>query len=292
LHKLRIGVLVPGKKAVRVIPQITPFGFESVSLTFWQTIGDVDLPKMAQELQEVLDGHDVIISSLSVFNNALVENNDQAVKDWERLIDSAHLFGTDLVTGFAGRVVNEPIDKSIPRFQEVFAPLAKRAGDRGVRLAFENCSMGGNWQTGAWNIAHGPVAWEMMFDAVPAENMGIEWEPCHELVNLVNPIPQLRKWVHRIFHVHGKDATVAWDIIREYGINGPKQFVWHRTPGFGDSNWTDLISILRQANYAGTIDIEGFHDPVYKDKLEMTGLVHALHYLKECRGGDFVPNPA
>ena len=114
----------------------------------------------------------------------------------------------------------------------------------------------------------------------------------NQLVNLVDPVPQLRKWVHRIFHVHGKDATVAWDIIREYGINGPKQFVWHRTPGFGDSNWTDLISILRHANYAGTIDIEGFHDPVYKDELEMTGLVHALHYLKECRGGDFVPNPA
>nr|NIP84750.1 sugar phosphate isomerase/epimerase [Planctomycetales bacterium] len=30
---------------------------------------------------------------------------------------------------------------------------------------------------------------------------------------------------------------------------------------------------------------------VYRDDLEMTGQVHALHYLKQCRGGDYVPNP-
>ncbi|WP_246131991.1 hypothetical protein [Paenibacillus hemerocallicola] len=61
--------------------------------------------------------------------------------------------------------------------------------------------------------------------------------------------------------------------------------------GFGDSNWTDIISILRQGGYEGSIDIEGSHDPVYKNELEMTGQVHALHYLKRCRGGDFVPDP-
>lgn len=291
MHKLRIGTLVPGNMALKVIPQILPLGFESFGLTFWETIGDINLPQLAQRLQEILEGHDVVISSLSVSNNALVEDNDKAVDDWKQLIDHAHLFGTDLVTGFAGRVVNEPIEKCIPRFREVFEPLAKRAEDQGIRLAFENCGMGGNWHRGGWNIAHGPTAWEMMFDALPAENIGLEWEPCHQLVNLIDPVPQLRKWAHRIFHVHGKDATIAWDIIREYGINGPKAYAWHRTPGFGDSNWTDLITILRQSNYQGTIDIEGFHDPVYRGDLEMTGQVRSLHYLKECRGGDFVPSP-
>lgn len=71
----------------------------------------------------------------------------------------------------------------------------------------------------------------------------------------------------------------------------PKPYVWDRTPGFGDTNWVDVITILRQAGYKGTIDIEGWHDPVYRDELEMTGKVHALNYLKYCRGGSFVPNP-
>ena len=64
-----------------------------------------------------------------------------------------------------------------------------------------------------------------------------------------------------------------------------------RTPGFGDSNWTDIITILRLAKFKGSIDIEGWHDPVYSRDLEMTGQVHGLNYLKQCRGGAFVPNP-
>ncbi len=94
-----------------------------------------------------------------------------------------------------------------------------------------------------------------------------------------------------MFHLHGKDATVCWDEIRRWGIRGGRPYVYHRTPGFGDTNWTDLISILRLGGYRGSIDIEGWHDPVYRDDLEMTGQVHALHYLKQCRGGDYVPNP-
>ena len=61
-----------------------------------------------------------------------------------------------------------------------------------------------------------------------------------------------------------------------------------RTPGFGDSNWTDIISELRMAGYSGAIDIEGWHDPVYRNSLEMTGQIHALQHLKRCRGGNFV----
>lgn len=293
MDKLRIGTLVGGKDAVRVIPQLIPYGFESFSITFWQTTGGIDLEDMAKKVGDVLAGHDVIISCLSLFGNPLMgegESSD-ALASWERLIDSAHLFGTDLVTGFTGRIVDRPIDESIPRFKEVFGELARRAADKGVRLAFENCNMGGDWQRGDWNIAHNPLAWEMMFDALPLDNLGLEWEPCHQIVQLIDPIPQLRKWANKIFHVHGKDATIAWDIIRECGIGGPEPFVWHRTPGFGDSNWTDIISILRYSKYEGTIDIEGYHDPVYCGELEMTGQVRGLQYLKQCRGGEYVANP-
>ena len=43
--------------------------------------------------------------------------------------------------------------------------------------------------------------------------------------------------------------------------------------------------------FKGAIDIEGWHDPVYRGDLEMTGQVHGLNYLKWCRGGEFVTNP-
>jgi len=80
-------------------------------------------------------------------------------------------------------------------------------------------------------------------------------------------------------------------VIKEHGIFGKEKFVFMRTPGFGDSNWTDIISELRLAGWSGSIDIEGWHDPVYRDALEMTGQVHALNHLKHARGGDFVADP-
>lgn len=291
--QIRIGTLVGGSDAARVIPQISPHGFESYSLTFWQSTGSTDLKETAKQVQELKDKHGFIVSSLGVFGNPLTGHGDNAdtLASWERLIDHAHLFGTDIVAGFTGRLTGQSIDASIPKYAEVFGELGRRAADNGVRIAFENCDMGGTWESGDWNIAHNPTAWEMMFNAIPSDNIGLQWEPCHQMVSLIDPIPQLRKWVDKVFHVHGKDATIAWDIVKEYGIHGPRPFVWHRTPGFGDTNWSDVITILMQAGYQGTIDIEGWHDPVYKGELEMTGQVHALNYLKRCRGGTFVPNP-
>jgi len=292
-NKLRIGTLVGGGNADQVIPQIVKHGFESFNLTFWQTTGSTDLAEMAKRVRALADEHDFVVPAVSVFGNPLTGegNNADTLASWERLIDHAHLFGADIVSGFTGRLTGQPIDESISKFKEVFGELTRRAADKGVRIAFENCDMGGTWATGDWNIAHNPTAWELMFNAVPEDNIGLEWEPCHQMVSLIDPIPQLRKWVDKVFHVHGKDATIAWDIVKEHGVHSKQQFVWHRTPGFGDSNWSDIITILRQNGYKGTIDIEGWHDPVYKGELEMTGQVHALNYLKRCRGGDFVPNP-
>jgi len=294
-EKIRIGTLVKGGSGTAsYIRQILHHGFESFSITFWQTLGQTDLERLASEVKEALADSGAVISSLGIYGNPLMSDAmaEETREGWKRLIEAAHLFGCDIVAGFTGRVVDQPIDKNIPRFVEVFKPMADRAADLGVRLAFENCAMGGDWHRGDWNIAHTPAAWELMFDALPAENIGLEWEPCHQMVKLIDPLPQLRKWIKKIFHLHGKDATIYWDVVREHGIHGPQPFAFHRTPGFGDSNWTDIISELRKGGFVGSIDIEGWHDPVYKGELEMTGQVHALNYLKQCRGGTYVPNPS
>lgn len=292
---IRIGTLISGgPKTASIIKQILPYGFESFSITFWQTLGDTDLHRLADEVKAALDGSNAVISSLSVFGNPLESTpiDLQTLRGWEVVIDHAHLFGTDIVTGFTGRIRNKPIDASLPRFKEIFTPLVNRAADAGVRIAFENCDMGGDWSSGDWNIAHNPSAWQMMFEAIPLPNIGLQWEPCHQMVSLIDPMPQLREWVSKMFNIHGKDCTIKWDLVRKHGVDGPVQFAFHRTPGFGDCNWTDIISELRSAGYQGSIDIEGYHDPVYRDELEMTGQVAGLNYLKRCRGGDFIPNPA
>ena len=59
----------------------------------------------------------------------------ETVAGWRKCIDNAHLFGCDIVAGFTGRVRGKSIDKSMGAFKKVWTPLAKRAKDRGVRIA-------------------------------------------------------------------------------------------------------------------------------------------------------------
>lgn len=285
-EKIKIGTLIKARNYTPdYIKQILPNGFESFSIIFTNTLGDHNLKKMADDCRDLLAQSNVVISCLSIFGNPLMDRPiDAETRDaWTQLIDCAELFGCDLVTGFTGRLIDKPIDQSIDRFAQVFEPLALRAADRGVRLAFENCAMGGNWQTGDWNIAHNPTAWQMMFNALPAENIGLQWEPCHQMASLIDPMPQLQQWVKKIFHLHGKDANILWDVIHQHGINSPHKFILDRFPGFGDSNWADIISQLRIGGFQGSIDIEGWHDSAFKGEQEIPGQVHALNYLKKCR---------
>jgi sugar phosphate isomerase/epimerase len=251
-------------------------------------VNDLDVEGLAPEILDALGG-DAVVSSLGIYGNPL--QDEQCAKDWERVVKAAKLYGCSVVCGFAGALEDRPVDESMPKFGEVFGRIAKVADGEGVKIAFENCDMGGTWQSPRWNIAHAPRAWEMMFDAVPGDTLGLEWEPCHQMVSLIDPIPQLRQWAKRVYHVHGKDATLAWDVIEREGIRSGASYVWHRTPGFGDTNWSDVITILRMNGFRGAIDIEGWHDPIYRDELEMTGQVFGMEYLKSCRGGEFVPNP-
>lgn len=293
-QSIRIGTMIRGNAPdpAAYVKAILPHGFESIEPFFWQVMNK-DLPALAGQLKDAIGDADVTISTLGMFGNPL-EDTDidrETLKGWEALIDNAHLFGAGTIAGFTGRVRGKRIEDSLPQFKKVWGELSRRAADKGVRLAFENCAMDGNWATGDWNIAHTPDAWEMIFNEVPADNLGLEWEPCHQMVYLIDPLPQIRKWAPKIFHVHGKDATIRWEVIREHGIFGKEKFVFMRSPGFGDTNWTDVISELRLAGWSGSIDIEGWHDPVYRNDLEMTGQVHSLNYLKHSRGGDFIANP-
>ncbi len=292
-HDIKIGTLVGVDNVDKVIPLLIEKGFETVSITFFRSCLHHDLAEVAKRVNNLIGDSGMTVSSVSMFGNPLTDGEfgDNSRESLKRVIDAAPLFNTDLVTGFAGRLIDTPLEESLPMFKKVWGEFAKQAEDKGLKIAFENCNMGGSWNQGDWNMAFTPKMWTEMFNILPNDNVGLQWEPCHQMVQLVDPIPQLRKWVKKIFNVHGKDATIAWDVIKEYGIYSNEEFVWHRTPGFGDSNWTDIISILRMNGFKGSIDIEGFHDPVYREELEYTGQVYSLEYLKRCRGGEFVANP-
>lgn len=286
---IRIGTLVSGAGAPDYIRQILDHGFETFELTWgWgKNPQQQDLPALAAELRALM-GQRAGIAAIGMYGNPITSADD--AKQWEILIDNAHHFGTDVVTGFAGANPELAIDKHQEEVKRVWIPLAERAKAKGVRIAWENCPMGGTWGSPRYNIATNDTAWDLLFAWIGLDNVGLEWEPCHQMCQLIDPMPQLRQYAKRIFHVHGKDASVYRDVISRHGILSGREFCHHRTPGFGDSNWTDIISELRRVGFHGAIDIEGWHDPIYRGELEMTGQVHALNYLKRCRT-TFVANP-
>jgi sugar phosphate isomerase/epimerase len=284
----RIGTMVRAAAgAVDSIHQLLPHGFECWQLSFSLKRDAVPpLAPLADEVRELIAGTGTVVSALGIYGNPLRTDaaGDESRRVLREAIGTAAKFGTNVIGCFAGRIPGASIDACLPRFREVWSEFAREAADHGVLIAFENCLQGGTWESGDRNIAHNPDAWERMFDAVPHDCLGLEWEPAHQLCQLIDPLPQLAKWAPRVFHVHGKDANVHRHVIESHGVYGPERFAWHRLPGFGDTDWTEIIRLLEASGFTGSIDIEGYHDPVWKDEREIEGQVKALHHLKECRG--------
>lgn len=288
MFDIRIGTIIPAAKAEGMIPQLVKLGFESFELDFnGEKTAEIDFDAYAAKILPLLG--DARISAVGYYANPILNPNDR--ENLKALICSAPKLGCSVVGAFAGADSEKSVPDNIPLFVSAWSGLSREAEDRGVRIGFEGC--GGGWRRGCGNIAYCPDAWERMFDAIDSRALGLEWEPCHALEKLSDPIAQLRKWADRVVHVHGKDATVAWDVIAEHGIAGSEPYVWNRTPGFGDSSWSDIFTILLQHGFEGSCDIEGYHDPVHYDDMEWTAQLTALKYLKNCRGGEsFIEGPA
>lgn len=291
MKQIHIGTVVPGQKALNYIPHMVDKGYERFELGFHMEYYGVDIKDLAPRLLDMIAPTGQKISALGLYCNPL--QYEEHKENLKYAIDNVHLFGTDLVCTFAGALEGQSVDASMPVFKTVFTELAQYAADRGVRIAFENCPMGGSWRNETCNIAHNPNAWDMMFSEVPYDNIGLEWEPAHAIKQLIDPIAELKKYVGKVFSVHGKDTTVDWDAIRHQGFDlySGKTFCPDRMPGFGDTNWRDVFYVLHRGGYEGDVNIEGYHDNVYNGDWELTAQMHGLNYLKWCRGGDFIPTP-
>lgn len=291
MFDIKIGTVLMGGHALDpdMLSALAPFGFEGYEISCDRYFRTHDIADYAAQLTDVLKG--IPVSTLGCYNNPLTDPD--ALADLTHIMDNAHLFHCDTISVFAGEVPGCTVSESMAVFKKVFSELCARAEDKGLKIAIENCSNAG-WSTREHhNIGYGPDAWELMFDAVPNECLGLEWEPSHQMHQLIDPISQLRRWAGRVRHVHGKDATIAWDVLREHGTRGKERWCWDRTPGFGDTNWNDVCTILMQNGYRGFISIEGYHDPVHYDDLEWSAQLRSLTYLKDCRGGQtFIEGPA
>lgn len=215
----------------------------------------------------------VRISGLGYYPNPLAPDKDEAklaVDHIKKVIRAAELLGIGQMNSFIGRCWTKSIDDNWPRFRQVWKPLVKFAEDHGVRIGIENCPMfftDDEWPGGK-NLAYSPAIWRRMFDEIPSENFGLNFDPSHLVWMQMDYLQPLRDFGSRIFHVHAKDVRIDRHRLNQCGIlANPLEFHTPKLPGMGEVDWGKFISVLGDTGYDGPVCVE-VEDRAFEGTLE------------------------
>jgi sugar phosphate isomerase/epimerase len=297
---MRIGVLCGG---LEELDWVRKLGFRSIAwMRFAESLAAppcADWKPFAEKFAAECKTRDLRISAIgALYRNPLdPKQSEAAAAVFRRAIEVAGHIGVRNVAGFAGAVIEleinerggntiyKPFEDYFPRLLAFWEPLARFAEEKGVRIAFENCPQGA-WHLPVmnYNILGQPANWERLFNQCKFENVGIEWDPSHLMCQFIDPVANIHKFGRRIFHVHAKDAFINRPLLETYGICHPG-VAEHRFPGLGQANWPEIVHALLRAGYDSDLNIEGWHDPVYRNhkggrQLEDTGLLIARRLLE------------
>ncbi len=242
----------------------------------------------AKKVEDLMGKAGVEISGLGYYPNPLAPDESESavyVEQIRKVIAAAGLLGVGVMNTFIGRDWTKSVDDNWPRFLAVWKPIIKFAEDQGVRVGIENCPMlftQDEWPGGK-NLGTSPAIWRRMFDAIPSQNFGLNFDPSHFIWQQMDYIKPLWEFGKRIFHVHAKDARLDVNRLDEVGILAtPLQFHTPKLPGFGDVNWGRLLSVLSDVGYDGPVCIE-VEDRAYEGSLarRKTSLRQSRDYLKQ-----------
>jgi len=227
----------------------------------------------AERIKEKVEAAGVAVSGLGYYPNPLAPDREEAqlsIDHLRRVIRAARILDVDLVNTFIGRDWTRGVDENWTRFLEVWRPLVSFAAGQGVRIGIENCPMlftRDEWPGGK-NLAISPAIWRRMFNDIPNENFGLNFDPSHCIWQRIDYLKPLREFSTRIFHVHAKDVRLDQDRLDEVGILAhPLEYHSPKLPGLGDVNWGRFFSVLTETGYRGAVCIE-VEDRAYEGSLE------------------------
>ncbi len=162
------------------------------------------------------------------------------------------------------------------------------AEEQQVRIGIENCPMSfskDEWPGGK-NLATTPAIWRRMYHDLPSDFFGLNFDPSHFVWQMMDYLPAMREFKHKLFHVHAKDVRIDRERLNQVGIMAhPAEYHTPKLPGMGDVNWGQFFSVLTDCGYRGPVCVE-VEDRAYEDSLasRQASLVQSLTYLR-----NFVP---
>lgn len=229
--------------------------------------------KYAKHIAEYARNKNVEISSLAYYPNTMDADSEKqavAVEHLQALIRASAKLGVNMVTTFIGRDQSKTVEENLKLVKEIWPPVIQLAEKEGVRIGIENCPMlfGADQWPGGHNLMTTPAIWRKVFELLPSDKLGINYDPSHFVWQMIDYIKPIYEFKDKIFHVHYKDIKVYKDRLDQCGIMAyPLDFMSPKLPGLGDVDWGRYVSALTDIGYDGCTCIE-VEDKAFEGSME------------------------
>jgi sugar phosphate isomerase/epimerase len=250
-------------------------GFEAIEIACWPFeraarryagVTHIDVESLdqagAKEIRRMLDDCGLIISSLGYYPNPLhpeAEHRDTVIDHLKKVIEGAALLEVPVVGTFVGKDKNKTVPENLEDYAKVWPPIVKFAKDRGVKIAIENCPMIFSYDEwpGGNNLASTPAIWRKMWEIIPDDNFGLNLDPSHLILQMIDYERVIREFADKIFHVHAKDLHIDREGLYNHGVLS-QGMGWQvpRLPGLGDIDWPKFFAALTATRYDYVVSIE------------------------------------
>lgn len=300
-----VSAILPELSLEDVLKTASKLGYSCVELMCWPVgqaerryagVTHVDVSRVDQaeveRIHALLARYGVSISGLGYYPNPLsanVQESQTAVEQIHRVIDAAAALGVGVVNSFVGRDPARTVEAQWPRFLETWRPIIEHAEKLNIRIGIENCPMsfGEDEWPGGKNLATSPAIWRKMYRDLPSQHWGLNFDPSHFILQMMEIHPILDEFKDRLVHVHAKDVRIDHAKLNQHGVfSFPK--LWHspKLPGMGDVQWGSFLGALADTGYDGPLVVE-VEDRAFEGSLEkrIESLVISHRYLSQFVSG-------
>jgi sugar phosphate isomerase/epimerase len=281
-----VSAILPEQSLEEVCAIAAELGYDCVELMCWPRgkaerryagVTHVEVEQLdatrAAAIRDLADKYGIAISGLGYYPNPLAPDADEstrAVQHIRRVIEACAVLDVRQMNTFVGRDWHASLDDNWQRFTAIWTDLVRFAERHNVRIGIENCPMlftSDEWPGGK-NLAVSPAIWQRMFEAIPSDHFGLNYDPSHMVWQQMDYLAPLIDFADRIFHVHAKDVRVDRRRLDQVGILAhPLQYHSPKLPGLGEVDWGRFCSVLGDSGYRGPVCVE-VEDRAYEDTLE------------------------
>ena len=238
----------------------------------------IDVAKLdkpgAVDTRKMLDGYGLSISSLAYYPNPLhpeAEHREVVIGHLKKVIEAAALLEVPVVGTFVGKDKNKTVQQNLDDYANIWPPIVKFAKEHGIKIAIENCPMLFSYDEwpGGNNLASTPAIWRKMWEIIPDDNFGLNLDPSHLILQMIDYERVVREFGSKIFHVHAKDLHIDREGLYNHGVLS-QGMGWQipRLPGLGDMNWPKFFAALTAVQYDYVVSIE-HEDRVFEGSEEL-----------------------